>query len=245
MFVCDNFVHIIMEVKVPKRIIFIWFLLLCFSAFGEEAPKKNSIVSNNGEIQFEKESKISNSLTGLEHSFTEPLTYYEALAQYREAARLEWIWGVGLTKEITFLMPLALEIQVPVIQEDGRFKWLFQAGGTLYMFRATRRLTADYSGRLDTKFESGGIVVVPVFQTGLKYNFSKQAYGSFRVGPLGLLTGPFPPILWTGGLFFGFGSDLLTTEIGLQSFYLVPEDIWDFGVVVSIGSVLKKWWSKK
>ena len=144
---------------------------------------------------------------------------------------------------LTFFVPVVLEFHIPIIQIDEKLTGLLQ-GGMLWIVQATRRPSYDYLGRR-VRPDPGGRDVTTVFQAGLKYSFSNQSYGSFKVGPLGLFVRPFPPNVWTGGLFFGFGSDSLTMEVGLQSFYEMDRGLWGFGFVVNMGSVLKKWWSAR
>ena len=171
-----------------------------------------------------------------ESSLTGSFTYNEALDRYREVAHLEWLGGMGyMIDSLALFVPVVLELHIPIIPIDPKLTGLLQAGGMFVYVSAP----IDYY----QMHRAAGITTV--FQAGLKYSFSNQVYGSFKAGPLGLFIKPFPPNVWTGGLFFGFGSDSLTMEVGLQSLYNVNNSTWDVGFVVNIGSVLKKWWSAK
>ena len=87
-----------------------------------------------------------------EQNLSGPMTYYEALEKYRETARLEWVWGIGVTPGKLMWSPLALEVHIPVIQQNTKLKWLFQAGGTLL-------LVSD--------FPNTGKFISSIFQNGL------------------------------------------------------------------------------
>jgi len=204
-----------------KKIFFTSFFLFCFLAFGE-AEQENGASQGFG---------IEDSLPSLaefEQNSTGLMTYYEALEKYREIARLEWVWGIGFTSgEIMWSFPLALEVHVPVVQQNPNFKWLFQAGGGLLVV---------------SDFLYSRTFVSSMFQTGFKYDFSKTVYGSFKGGAFGLLSSQLIPF---GGFFLGFGgANYLTMDIGIQ-FLRLDDGFWDWGVNIDVGLVIKKWWAKK
>ena len=184
-------------------------------------PKKD-----NQDIQVKTQPE-KESTPGLSEESTGPFTYYEALEKYKKSAHLEWLLGLGYSDSRIMWVPLALEIHFPVEAVGENLTWLFQAGG---MFGLTA-----LQGAFGTS----------VLQTGFKYKFSRGAYGSFKIGPIGVLTESFPPPIWTGGLFFGFGSNMLMMELGVQSFYSVEKNLWDYGIFFNMGSVISKWWSQK
>ena len=167
------------------------------------------------------------------------------MEKYKNTAQLEWLLGLGYSDIRALWVPLALEIHIPVEAVSEKLTWLFQAGGLLLVIPPKRSSYIDDSGRFNTDFISGVTVGTSVFQTGFKYKFSRGAYGSFKVGPVGLLTESFPPPLWTGGVFFGFGNEILMMELGVQSFYFAEKDLWDFGIFFNMGSVIRRWWSRK
>ena len=160
----------------------------------------------------------------MEQSFTESMTSYQTLENRKEMLRLKWMGRIGVTESKAVFLPLVLEVQGPIMnQKHEKLKWLFQAGGVLLStFDWRRGLSAGVSS---------------VFQTGLKYDFSKELYGSLKGGAIHILA---VDRVWMGGLFFGSKKNALTLEGGIQFFYL-GDDQWDFGVSLSIGSVIKKW----
>lgn len=186
----------------------------------------------------------------LKQNLLELMTYPEALEKYREAARLEWMGGVGVSSfEEVIFFPLVLEIQGSLNRSYERLKWLFQAGGILLKFPVRKVELVDVVlRRREVRLAGGELIVAPLLQAGLRYNFSRGAYGSLTAGPFVAFgdPDPFPVVLWTGGLLFGFGfgSDSFTMELGIQPFYQNRRS-WDFGCVVNIKSVLKKWWSER
>ena len=86
--------------------------------------------------------------------------------------------------------------------------WLFQAGG---VFLTTSDLEKGFSS---------------IVQAGLKYNFPRKFYGSFRGGAIHILA---VDRIWTGGMFLGYKMGILNLETGIQYFYL-GDDEWDYGI---------------
>ena len=220
----------------------------------KEDAKAKKDVQVKEDIQIKKETQTKEKSETLvpsvepEQKLPELMTYPEALEKYREVARLEWMGGVGVTSfaEIIFF-PLVLEVQTSLSKINERFTWLFQAGGILLKFPVKRVYIVNvYSGRRATGFKGGELIIAPLLQTGLRYNFLEGTYGSLTAGPIVAFGDPdsLPVVLWTGGLFFGFGNDSFTIEMGVQPLYQDKKN-WDFGFVINIKSVLKKWWSEK
>ena len=206
----------------------------------ETVPSGGEVKASVPSVESGQSSNISPS-SALQGDSAGSFTYREALEHYREVAHLEWLGGIGYEiVNLILMVPVALELHIPITPIDPKLTGLLQAGG-MFLYAPARTEWTDFGPIL----KPGGWGGTTVFQAGLKYSFSNQSYGSFKVGPLNLFTGPFPPNVWTGGLFFGFGSDSLTMEVGFQSFYNVNRGLWDFGLVFNMGSVLKKWWSAK
>ena len=242
---------------------FFWIFLFCFSSFGkkvletdpafskktvsekEESKTSTDFVETNqgSNTSFSSVSQRNSSMKW--RGFKEPLTYYEALDRYKKVASIEWAMGLGLTAEFFTFAPMVLEFHVPIVSVDPKLTVLFQAGTILAETRSWVVPVSRISGLEEgpKRFISSKMRMFPIFQAGLKRRFSNQLYASFKLGPVGL----FDDLnLWTGGLFFGadsFGG--LTLEVGLQPFYLPDEGLWDFGMVMNMGLVLKNWWSLK
>ena len=197
-----------------KTSLFIGLVFLSSLTFGEKATKQNNKTSKTNKTE------ISGSSSKLKQSLPESTAAPKILKKHRETIHLEWAGGISITESSAFLTPLTLEVQGLIMKHlNEEFRWLFQAGGVL----------------LSTlKLEMG---VFPVFQTGLKYHFSKDYYGSLKGGMIGI----FPADrMWTGGLFVGSEVDNLIIEGGIQFFY-PDDDLFDLGVFISIGSSIKKW----
>lgn len=202
-----------------NRILFICFFFLCFPVFGEKISKNDSIAPS-GNIQAKKNAAPISSVE-IEPNLTES---YQVLKNHKEMLRLEWMGGMGIANSKAFLIPLTLKIQGPVTgQQNDSLKWSLQAGGVFLS-------TFDW--------EKG---ISYILQPGLKYNFSNKFYGSFKGGAIHILSAD---RVWTGGLFFGSESNILTLEGGIQVFYLSDNE-WDFGIGLNIGTVIKKWWVEK
>ena len=220
-----------------------------FAVFGSIGPEKPAVSSGTASVEadqavsgtsFDKGPSAESGST-LPDKVSAPfspqqLTYYEALKKYRETARLEWKWGMGVsvataTGYADFIhSPLLLELQMSFAGMDERLKGLIQAGG---MYIVNTQNNFDY-------------LLFPL-QAGLKYSFSHPYYVSLRGGPLFPVGGAFPPPL-TGELALGFENDVLTMEIALQRLMISHTGRltgvgWE--VVFSIGGVLKKWWVER
>ena len=201
-----------------KISLFTCLIFLSFLTFGEKATEQNNKISKK-ETQTNK-TEISGSSLGEQQNVTAPKMAPKVLKPQRETIHLEWAGGISITESSAFLIPLTLEVQGLIMKHlNEEFRWLFQAGGVL----------------LSTlKLEMG---IFPVFQTGLKYHFSKDYYGSLKGGMIGI----FPADrMWTGGLFVGSKVDNLIIEGGVQFFY-PGDDLFDIGVFISLGSSIKKW----
>ena len=165
------------------------------------------------------------STPSVEQNPVESITSPKILKEHRETIRLKWTGGIGVTDSKAFFMPLSLEIQGPIKSQGNKeLKWLFQAGGILLGTVRGPSIGATY-----------------IFQTGLKYHFSKTLYGSLKGGAVKAFA---KDRVGTAGLFVGSATDILTLEAGLQGFYL-GDDQWDLGLIVNYGIVIKKWRSKK
>lgn len=195
-----------------KISLFICLIFLSSLTFGEKGIEQQVNKASQKDAQANKTAEISGS---------SPASQQNTIAQTpRETIHLEWTGGISATASSAFLIPVTLEVQGLIMKHlNEEFRWLFQAGGVL----------------LSTlKLEMG---IFPIFQTGLKYYFSKDYYGSFKGGMIGI----FPTDrIWTGGLFVGSKVDNLIIEGGVH--FLYPgDDLFDIGVFISLGSTIKKW----
>ena len=199
-----------------KISLFICLIFLSPLTFGEKAQVNKTSKKN---VQANK-AEISGSSLGKQQNVIASKTAPKVLKTHEETIHLEWAGGISITESSAFLIPLTLEVQGLIMKHlNEELRWLFQAGGVL----------------LSTlKLEMG---VFPVFQTGLKYYFSKDYYGSLKGGMIGI----FPSDrIWTGGLFVGSKVDNLIIEGGVHFFY-PGDDLFDIGVFISLGSSIKKW----
>lgn len=200
-----------------KFFFFTFFIFLSFPAFGEKDPNQNNEISKTV-IQADK-NETSGAATDMEKTSNES-TYHKDSLNYGKNIHTGWFGGLGWINSVAFFLPLTLEIQGPILTHfNEEFRWLFQAGGVLL---STFKLEMN---------------VFPLFQTGLKYQFSKKFYGSLKGGLIGVMPGD---RMWTGGILIGTQIEPVTIEGGIQFFY-PDEDHFDHGLIISVGSPLKIW----
>ena len=216
---------------------FRFFLFIClifpgFSAFGEKTAEQNNIIPMEKTRTTEEETsdpameiKVPDSPKETGQNPIESSAFPETLKKHRESLFLEWAGGLGITTEATaFFMPLTLEIQGLMLKQGHEeLRWLFQGGGIL-MGRVRFRTIKDTG-------------LTYILQTGLKYQFFKTLYGSVKGGAIQALK---TDRIWTVGLFFGSAINSFKFETGIQVFYPDEGEV-DFGVIVSMGSTIKKW----